>query len=710
MQTSLTPALVSLASALVLGLSAPYCAAATASAETPQVRAELLAAANAVQPGENLRLAVHQRIMPHWHTYWINPGDSGLATGIAWTLPEGARAGAIEWPAPKRFKLGPVTNYGYENEVTLLSTVSVPDTLKPGEQFHVKAAVDWLVCREECIPQQVDLELSLPVIAAGTPRPAGNRLIEQAQAALPAASPWPIGIKSKADGLLLRVSGAGIAGLKPADVWFYAEEWGKTSHGEAQTFHIQDDALELQIKAGEAPAAAGSQLKGILAIRDSAGDLQSYKIGALVDGPSTTVNATAATRNGVEPGTALLLALLGGLILNLMPCVFPVLSIKALSLLKHVHQPPQQTRLQGLAYTAGVLASFAGLAATLIALKAGGAEVGWGFQFQSPVFVLGVAYLMFAVGLSLSGVFSFGTSVSGLGSSLAARSGYAGSFFTGVLASVVATPCTAPFMGAALGFALSQPALVLLAIFLSLGLGLALPYLLLSFWPRLQHLLPRPGPWMERLKEALAFPMYGTAAWLVWVLAQQAGPNAIAVALGGMVAIAFAAWLFEHSRNARPAARHAGRGLAVVALSVALAGAYFGVASSPSAAAPATKAWETYSKARFDALRAAGQPVFVNFTAAWCITCLANERIALSDEKVISAFRQAGITYLKGDWTKRDPQISAHLADFGRSGVPLYLFYPANEQAAARVLPQLLTPDIVLGNLEIPAANHLIKE
>jgi len=706
----LIPALASIASALILGLSAPLCAAATASATTPQVQAELLAAANAVQPGEDIRLALHQRIIPHWHTYWINPGDSGLPTTIAWKLPAGARASDIEWPTPGRFKLGPVTNYGYENEVTLLSTVSVPDSLKPGEQFLVKATVDWLVCREECLPQQVELELSLPVVAPGTPRQAGNRLIDQAQAALPADSPWPVRIDSNTADLQLRASGPGISGLQAAEVWFYAEEWGKTSHGAPQTFRIEGDTLEMHVKPGEAPATADSYLKGILAIRDNNGALKSYKVNAPVGGLTANKCTTSAPRNEVELGAALLLSLLGGLILNLMPCVFPVLSIKALSLLKHVHQPVRQTRLQGLAYTAGVLASFSGLAAVLIALKTGGAEVGWGFQFQSPLFVLAVAYLMFAVGLSLSGVFTFGASVSGLGSSLAERSGYAGSFFTGVLATVVATPCTAPFMGAALGFALTQPAPVLLVIFLSLGLGLALPYLLLSFWPWLQHLLPRPGPWMERLKEGLAFPMYGAAAWLVWVLAQQAGPNAIAVALGGMVSIAFAAWLFEHSHNSRPAARHAGRGLAAVALAIALAGAYFGIASAPSEAAPAAKAWEPYSKARFEALRTAGKPVFVNFTAAWCITCLANEKLALSDDKVLAAFHQAGITYLKGDWTNRDPQISAHLSDFGRSGVPLYLFYPGNGKAEARVLPQLLTPEIVLAHLEIPAATNLTKE
>jgi thiol:disulfide interchange protein DsbD len=396
------------------------------------------------------------------------------------------------------------------------------------------------------------------------------------------------------------------------------------------------------------------------------------------------------------------LALLGGLILNLMPCVFPVLSIKALSLLNHAHQTRLQARLHGLVYTLGVLASFALLGAVLIVLKAGGAQIGWGFQFQSPPFVLAAAYLMFAVGLSLSGVFSVGGSVAGIGSSLAARSGYSGSFFTGVLATIVATPCTAPFMGGALGYALTQPPAELMAVFLSLGFGLALPYLLLSNWPLLQRCLPRPGRWMERVKEVLAFPMYAAAVWLVWVLAQQAGSNAIAIALGGMVVIAFAAWLFETTRSGSTLARRSGAGVAALAVAGALAGGYLGVKADSADttrmtdSASAEKISLPYTAERLQALRTRGEPVFVNLTAAWCITCLVNERVALSKSSVVEAFRKAGITYLKGDWTNQDRQITRQLAAFGRSGVPLYVFYPHGVDAGPVVLPQLLTPEIVL--------------
>lgn len=720
-----------LTAGLLLASLAPLATAtaAGATAETPHVKAELLAPASAVHPGETIRLGVRQRIIDHWHTYWINPGDSGLPTQITWTLPDGARADAIEWPAPSRFATGPVSNYGYAGEVTLLSPIHVPADLKPGARFPVKATVDWLVCNEVCIPEQVELSLDLPVIAPGAARQPGSPLIDQALAALPAVSPWPLRLEKGTGGLRLSIDSPALAALKPVEAWFYAAEWGKTQHAAPQPMSLDGERFSLRIAAGEAPPAVGESVAGILSLRDAAGRRHDYQVAAAVTAaapgtldtalpaaaavPEPTAASPSSADDSLQLGAALLLALLGGLILNLMPCVFPVLSIKALSLLRHAHQAARETRLQGLAYTAGVLVSFSLLAGVLVALKAGGNEVGWGFQFQSPVFVLGVAYLMFAVGLSLSGLITFGAGAAGAGAGLADKPGYAGSFFTGVLATVVATPCTAPFMGAALGFALAQPAPVLLAVFLSLGLGLALPYLLLSFWPALQRLLPRPGAWMERLKEGLAFPMYGAAVWLVWVLAQQAGPNAIAIALGGMLAIAFAAWLTHHSHGARPLARHGGRGLALLALATALGGGYLGVSGDTARAATtapqAGQAWEPYTQARFDALRAEGKPVFVNFTAAWCITCLANEKVALSRPEVEAAFRKAGITYLKGDWTNKDPQISAHLADFGRSGVPLYLLYPAGpgDRSAVQVLPQLLTPATVLAAIDHAAVQSL---
>ncbi|MFA6162104.1 MAG: protein-disulfide reductase DsbD domain-containing protein [Methylobacter sp.] len=683
-------------------------------AGTEQVTAQLVASVDAVHPGDEILVGVHQRIIPHWHTYWRNPGDSGLATTIDYTLPTGAKAGKIQWPTPSRITLGPVMSYGYENEVTLLTKIKVPQDSVAGSVFPVKAKVKWLVCEESCIPQKVDLALDLPVVLPGADAGAGSPLIELARANLPVVSPWPISLAYGKDVLSLKINNAKqFSSIKK--IWFYPEEWGKVVHGAQQPWQLSGDTLELQLKPGDAPLFPGENLTGVLAItQDSSSGPVTHGYSVKVAGDAVVSeitplramvldSATVKAQDG-EPdlvlASALLLALLGGVILNLMPCVLPVLSIKALSLIKHAQHAPLQTRLHGLAYTLGILVSFTLLGGVLIALKAGGAQIGWGFQFQSPLFVLAVAYLMFTVGLSLSGVFSIGDSVAGIGSSLAERPGYSGSFFTGVLATIVATPCTAPFMGAAVGFALSQPPASLLAVFFCLGLGLALPYLLLSQWPSLQRRLPKPGVWMDRLKQGLAFPMYGAAVWLVWVLAQQAGVNAIAVALGGMVIIAFAAWLYEFSKLSGKTGQRSGSGIAALSLGLALVGGYFGVettAATPSVNIESTRNFEPYSAERLTELRSQGKPVFLNMTAAWCISCLVNEKVALSQSSVVDTFKRSGITYLKGDWTNRDPEITSLLAEFGRSGVPLYVFYPAGagNSTIPVVLPQVLTPEIV---------------
>ncbi|MEF3076472.1 protein-disulfide reductase DsbD domain-containing protein [Methylobacter sp. Wu1] len=692
----------------LLALTCSDADAGPSEAATEQVRAQLIASVDAVRPGDTIQVGVHQTIIPHWHTYWVNPGDSGLATTIDYDLPAGATAGAIQWPTPSRITLGPVVNYGYENEVTLLSSIKVPDDASG--VFPVKAKVKWLVCEEICIPQRVELALDLPVVAPGQDRGRGSALIGKAQASLPAASPWPVSATSDNSGLTLRITGTGLQPDNIKDIWFYPLEWGRIAHNADQPWLSSGDAIELKLQPGDDAPAVGGRFNGVLAITEDGRDGPVTR-GFIIDVPLAAAKAGASL--AAEPDlalpSALFLALLGGVILNLMPCVFPVLSIKALSLIKHAHQAPLQTRLHGLAYTSGVLFSFALLGSLLIALQASGLQIGWGFQFQSPVFVLAVAYLMFAVGLSLSGVFSVGGSATGIGASLAERPGYTGSFFTGMLATVVATPCTAPFMGAAIGFALAQPPLVLLTVFLSLGFGLALPYLLLSFWPFLQRCLPKPGAWMERVKQGMAFPMYAAAVWLVWVLAQQGGNDAVVVALGGMVAIAFAAWLYESTKTGGKTAQHSGEGIAALTLALALTGGYYGVeagiaAETKSSTAAEGKAWQPYSAERLKALRAEGKPVFLNFTAAWCISCLVNEKVALSQRSVIDTFRQAGITYLKGDWTNRDPEITRKLAEFSRSGVPLYVYYPAGTAAGPVVLPQILTPEIVTQAVTAPAS------
>jgi thiol:disulfide interchange protein DsbD len=393
---------------------------------------------------------------------------------------------------------------------------------------------------------------------------------------------------------------------------------------------------------------------------------------------------------------AMALALAGGLILNLMPCVLPVLSVKAIALIEHSEVSPRVSRRHGLAYTAGVLASFAALAGALIALRAGGSEIGWGFQLQSPVVVTLLAYVLFALALSLSGVLVIGTRLAGMGHGLASRPRYAGSFFTGALATVAATPCTAPFMGVAIGFALTQPPATALLVFEALGLGLALPFLVLSVVPAWRRLLPRPGPWMERLRQALALPLYASVAWLVWVASRQVGPDGVALILAGLVLIAFAAWLHQRTRAASTRWRRVALPLALACVAAAVAagplagGTLFASAGVTSPTGAGVK-WEPFTPKRLAELRAQGTPVFVNFTAAWCITCLVNERVALHSPAVAQVFARKGVVYLKADWTSKSPEIAALLESFGRSGVPLYVVYGRSAAGTPQVLPQILS-------------------
>jgi thiol:disulfide interchange protein DsbD len=427
----------------LIALGAPALAAATGPVSTPHVRAELVASVDRVRPGDRIVVGVHQRIIPGWHTYWKNPGDSGQATTIAWELPPGATAGDILWPMPSRFRLGPVVNYGYSDEVTLLTEVTVPDTVSAGGTFPIRATVDWLVCEEICVPEQVTLGLDLPVAAAGATTGPGSPLIEAARARLPVATPWPARAERRADRLALTVE----AGIKDSgrieDLYFYPADWGVIDHAAEQRLDVRHGNLVLALAGGDDPKPDRDRLAGVLVMTERTADgavSRAFSIDASIGGSA----AGAAAMPAIGLGAALLFALLGGLILNLLPCVFPVLSVKALSLVAHARAGPGRVRRHGAAYAAGVLASFAALAGLLAALKAGGAELGWGFQFQSPVFVLLLAWLMFAVGLLFSGVFTIGGSIAGVGGALAGRPGYAGSFFTGVLAAVVATPAPRP--------------------------------------------------------------------------------------------------------------------------------------------------------------------------------------------------------------------------------------------------------------------------
>jgi thiol:disulfide interchange protein DsbD len=665
--------------------------------DQPKVQAQLIAEHDAITPGGSVTVAFEQVIRPGWHTYWRNAGDVGQPTTLTWSLPAGWKAGVLQWPYPKRLPVGPFMDFGYEGRVWLLSTLTAPAGAKPGDNVALKAAASWLVCKEVCIPEDQTLTLPLKVGTPGALQHAAE--FAAARALLPAPSPWPARYRL-GNTLDLFVAAKPLAAAHPAHADFFPLADGVVNGPAQQLMGFARDGLVLRLMPGKTIAKSRGPVEGVLVLASSDGSIQALEVKAL-PGPvpaATFEMPPPAGRIGLV--LALALAFLGGLILNLMPCVLPVLAMKAFALSSLAGRDRVEAVRESLAYGVGAILSFAALGGALLALRAGGAAIGWGFQLQEPIVVAGFALLMFGVGLNLSGVFE--VAGFGGGDALTRAGGVAGSFFTGVLAVAVAAPCTAPFMAAALGYALTQSGLVALAVFLALGLGFALPFVLIGLSPMLMRALPRPGAWMIRLKQALAFAMYGTAAWLVWVLAQQAGPNAVAAVLAAMVAAGFGAWIWGISRHFSPRGRGAGALVTLVALLAALSGLWFIRAAPAEAHANVNVTGlpaEPYSAERVAALRAENRPVFVNATAAWCITCLVNDEAALSGARVRHAFGAHRVAYLVADWTRRDPAITALLSSYGRTGVPLYLYF-APGAAEAKVLPQILTEGEVLAALE----------
>ncbi|MEK9967619.1 MAG: protein-disulfide reductase DsbD domain-containing protein [Ferrovibrio sp.] len=685
---------------LMLGLTGAIHAQQVPLSGNDLVEAVLIAEPADIRVGEPFWVGVRLRMAEHWHTYWRNPGDSGLATEIRWTLPQGFSAGPIVWPVPDRIPVAHLVNYGYEGEILLMTRITPPAALPAGE-IPLKADVNWLVCQKECIPGEATVDLALTGGSGGM-NPATAAAFEAARRQVPQPSPWPAQMQMTDRGFRLSVVAPGLDAGRIRDAVFLPHQEAMIEHAAVQPLKISSTGLILDMQRGSFAAAGLPQQTGglLLITEDTGGTLQRQAFEFTSIAYAATAPAAAAAAVAAIDWSAVLqavaLAMLGGILLNLMPCVFPVLSIKVLALVSHSGQGRAQMRRHGMSYTLGILVSFAALAGLLLVLRAAGAQIGWGFQLQMPLVIALLAYLLFAMGLSLSGVFNIGGSFVGVGEALTRRGGYQGSFFTGVLAAVVATPCTAPFMGAATGFALTQPAAIGVAIFLALGFGLALPFLVLTFLPQLADRLPRPGLWMERVKQALAFPLYATVAWLIWVLNQQVGQQGLLAAMLGLVLVAAAAWAFSlQGRAARVAA--------AVLLLVA-GGALFGTmrdAAAPTMASARTassdQGVESFSRQKLDSLLAQQKPVFVNMTAAWCITCMVNERAALSTEAVQAAFRARSVVYMKGDWTNQDPEITRVLEQNGRSGVPLYLYYAGGRSI---VLPQILTPGIVLEYLD----------
>jgi len=698
---------LALLAAGLLPLAAPAQLAGTPGAvvTTEQVRAELLAhAPQGAGPGQTVWVGLQIRHKPEWHTYWKNSGDSGLPTQLQWTLPAGVTAGEIQWPLPQKIRIGTLANYGYEGTVLLPVQLTIGPEFKPGllsDAIDVKLAAAWLVCKTECIPEEGQFALKIPVQSSTAGQGAE---FDTAWRKAPSELARTEASTLRIDGQFLQLSVQGLpAQWQKRTLEFYPEspevietaaQWQQAWDGAVWTARIPLSAqrsnspalmpvvlaLDGQGRRIELPVSGSWPSTGGAAQASTA--LQA----ALAAGPGGAAGLrTGAPAASIGFWAALLGALIGGLILNLMPCVLPVLAIKVLGFARHADDR-RAHRINGIAYTAGVLLSFMALGLLMLSLRQAGESLGWGFQLQNPAVVAALALLFTLIGLNLAGVFQFRQIVPSALATFQPRHPVADAFFTGVLAVAIASPCTAPFMGASLGLAVALPPWQAMAVFATLGLGLALPYLAASLIPAVARALPRPGAWMDTLKTFMAFPMFATVAWLVWVLGQQSGINGAGALLALLVAVAFVAWAMAQNGLARLVT-------GAVALAVLLA---MGWSLGPTVTTPAPVAqqardgrWQAWAPGKVEQIVAAGQPVFVDFTAAWCVTCQYNKQTTLSDPQLLADMDARKVVLLRADWTRRDPAITAALQQLGRNGVPVYVLY--QDGRAPQVLSEILS-------------------
>jgi thiol:disulfide interchange protein DsbD len=714
--------------ALLLGAGLPA-RAASSSADAPHVRVQLVVPVADANQGNVREIGLYFKLEPGWHIYWKNPGDAGEPPHIHWMLPAGITTGPMQFPAPKRLPLGPLMDYGYEDEVLFPIDVQIGSNAAFGPA-KLYAKVDWLVCRGSCIPGKTELATALnitPFTTSTQPGAVGDKEIwKTLSGTLPKALPTGTKVlfQSLSGGFRLSIE----TGKREQTAEFFPEEQDILDNPAPQKVTPTANGLTLDLKNDASLKANPKQLKGVLELSGG----RAYEIVALP--PGVTAAPASASESSSEPATeakasnaantvnavnvppahknssgdaesgfflSLLrvsgLAFLGGLLLNMMPCVFPVLFLKGLALVNSGNEERAKLRTHGLVYAAGILVSFWALVALLLGLRAAGSTLGWGFQFQSPVFLSLMAGLLFFLGLSLAGQFEIGLTLTSTGGTLAQKQGYTGSFFTGVLAVVVATPCTAPFMGAAVGYALSASPAITFAVFTALALGLAAPYVALTLQPAWTRWLPRPGAWMEVLRQAVAVPIFATVIWLAWVLTGAYGASALAALLGSFLLLAIAGWFLG-----RWPAKRWSTALAALILLGVIALAVFsrkmainaGGAGKSGADSVAASAWEPWSAEAVNRYQAQGRPVFVDFTASWCLSCQVNERVALNQPEVQRAFAERKVVLLRADWTRHDEAITQALTALGRSGVPAYALYAPGE-TNPQLLPEVLTPGMV---------------
>ena len=700
MVSDLSPGVPRLWPRFWLALACVFVAVSSLSAQVHQgkalVKASLVADTSTIVPGKTFEVGILLEIEKGWHTYWLNPGDAGIPFAIQWTLPPGFEAGAIQWPLPQRLiEPGDLEAFAYKNKTLLIVSIKAPDQITE-TSFDLRGKASWLVCEEICVPGDAEVSLSLPV--ASTSEPANEALFAEFRAQLPSTEPPPFSLKWQPSGdtTILEVSGL------PADasVDFYPLPADGQTIDHVKNDPVQDGTARMTIP-------VTGEINGLLVV-DVQGKRSAWTVSSVGEKAASSPTVAAAP---ISLWLALFYGFLGGLILNLMPCVLPVISLKIFGFIRQAGEEPAKIFRHGLIFVAGIFTWFLGLGVIIALIKSAGGEVTWAFQFQNPWFNLSIAAIVFVFALNLFGVFEIvlpGKATAAL-SDASGGEGYAGSYFQGIFATLLATPCTAPFLGSALGYAFSQPIPVIFAMFASVSFGMGLPYLLLSARPEWMKLLPKPGAWMERVKQFMGFPLMATLIWLLFILGNQKGLEAVIQVLAFLLCLGLACWIY--GAFCGPLAKRSHALIAsLLVLIFAVGGGFFFLgdfakaARSESAGEKASSgiAWQPFKQAELDQLLAEGKPVFLDFTADWCLSCKFNEKTAINTPAVRAVIDKQGIIPIKADWTNSNPEITALLAKFGRVGVPFYLFYPKGNSNPPVILPEILTEQIVLDALTRP--------
>lgn len=703
-------------------------------ADEQNVQAELIHEHQSIQPGTPFFVGIHLKIADHWHTYWKNPGDAGMASSVEWTLPDGFTASPIIWPTPEKFSLEGIVGYGYEHDVLLLTRITPPQTLSQ-DPIDIHADIRWLVCSDsQCVPGQAEHSVTIPVTnSAPEPHAQWSPLFDEAKAKLPVKQ-MDITVHRTEEEIHVHLQLPEGSQDKVAQIHFIPEEGHAVDHKSKAELQSPDKVV---FKLGKEGTSA-TELKGIMVGKNAQNEtlfamelhapitadnselISAYHApkaaGLIAEMPQETENA------GLGLGMALLMALVGGAILNLMPCVLPIVSLKVFSFIQMSGQGRTLTLKHGFAFFIGVIISFWVLAGVLLILKAYGTSVGWGFQLQEPIFVALLATLLLAFSLSMFGVFEMGgTATEWAGKMQTAatkKNSLKSSFFSGVLATAVATPCTGPFLGTAVGFAFTVPALQALLIFTFLGMGMALPYLILAAYPALLKFIPKPGAWMETFKNVMGFLMIASVIWLAWVFSAQMGSAGVILLLVVFFWVSIACWIYGQWGSILNSKRS--RMISYVFISACLVAAGFTLhlSTAPSLAlmeqenlqasldGSGSQRWIPYSPEMVKKLQSEGTPVFIDFTAKWCLICQVNH-LVLTGKDVEAKFDEMGVVRMKADWTRNDPIITEALKQFGRSSVPLYVLYGTDPEAVPQILPQVLTPEIVLQSLEKIEVTHI---